>query len=394
MFWRFGSDELKPPRRRHGLVEQGVEPAVRPDQRRQRLDVRRPQLGVDPPVEHGLDDRVDAAQLLEHRGVGRVAGLGLAALRQAQLDEQDVAQLLRRADRELVADGGVDLALEPLDLGGELALQRRKRLLVEGDPGRLHAGEDRDQRELDLLEQPVHAVVVQRLVERRPDGDGGQGLEARDGRGRQAGGRGREHEVEALGDDVGDLLRPQRGVDEIGGDLGVEGDVERPGVRVFGEPRGEQRLDVVSHEPGANGLEEMAQGERGVRRRPLRPRGRPLRPRPARAASRRAAGGRRPRAPRRRPPARGATAPASPRGRCLRARCVPDPRSRPRARPSRRRSPPRSPRRAPRRPARSWRWRRWQGRRRRPSRHRRRRPRRSPSTAGATPGRRVRHRDR
>ena len=119
----------QPAGRRHGLVEQRVEPAVGADQRRQRLDVGGPELGVDPPLEDRLDHRVDAAQLLEHRRVGRVAGLRLAALRQPQLDEQDVAQLLGRADRELVADGGVDLGLEARDLGGELAFEGRQRRL-------------------------------------------------------------------------------------------------------------------------------------------------------------------------------------------------------------------------------------------------------------------------
>ena len=71
-----------------------------------------------------------------------------------------------------VADGRVDLALEPRDLGGELPLERRERVLVQGDAGRLHAGEDRDQRQLDLLEQPVHALIAHRLIERRPDGYG------------------------------------------------------------------------------------------------------------------------------------------------------------------------------------------------------------------------------
>ena len=107
-----GVRRRQPPGRRHGLVEQRVQAPVGPDQRRQRLDVGRAELGVDPPLEDRLDRRVDAAQLLEHGRVRRVAGLRPAALGQPQLDEQDVAQLLGRADRELVADGRVDLALE------------------------------------------------------------------------------------------------------------------------------------------------------------------------------------------------------------------------------------------------------------------------------------------
>ena len=70
----------------------------------------------------------------------------------------------------------------------------------------------------------------ERLLERRPDGERRQRLEARGRDGRQARGRRRQHEVEPLRDDVGDLLGPQRGVDEVGGDLGVEVDGERRGA--------------------------------------------------------------------------------------------------------------------------------------------------------------------
>ena len=164
---------------RHGLVEQRVEPPVGPDQVRQRLHVRRAQLRVGPPVQHQLDDRVDAAQLLEDRRVRRVAGLGLAALGQAQLHEQQLAQLLGAADGELVADDGVDLRLEAGDLGRELALEGGQRVLVERDAGRLHPGEDRDQRQLDLGEQALDALVAERLLERWADGERRRGPRGR-----------------------------------------------------------------------------------------------------------------------------------------------------------------------------------------------------------------------
>ena len=108
--------------RGHGLVERGVDTAVVGDERRQRLDVGGSKLRVGAPVENRLDGRVDVHELLEDRRVGRVAGLGLAALGQLQLAEQHVAQLLRGADGEFVADGVEDRSLEPGDLGCELAL--------------------------------------------------------------------------------------------------------------------------------------------------------------------------------------------------------------------------------------------------------------------------------
>src|SRR5258707_15387166 len=102
---------------------------------------------------------MDPRQLLENRRVGRVAGLGALALRQPQLLEQDVTELLRRADRELVPDGRVDLALEPADLGRELAIEDGERLEVDGNAVRLHPGEDRDERQLDLPEEALQALL-------------------------------------------------------------------------------------------------------------------------------------------------------------------------------------------------------------------------------------------
>ena len=113
MFWRFGSDDDSRPVDGDGLVEGRVEPAVGGDQGRQRLDVGRAELRVDPPLEELVDHRVGRPELLEHRGVGREAGLRPLALRQVQLEEQDLLELLRAAEVELVADVDVDLLLEP-----------------------------------------------------------------------------------------------------------------------------------------------------------------------------------------------------------------------------------------------------------------------------------------
>ncbi len=71
----------QPAGRRDGLVERRVQPAIRRDEVRQRLDVGRAELRVGPPLEQALDHRVGRAQLLEDRGVRRVAGLRPLALR-------------------------------------------------------------------------------------------------------------------------------------------------------------------------------------------------------------------------------------------------------------------------------------------------------------------------
>ncbi len=70
------------------------------------------QLAVlDDPVGYG----VLHGELLQNLGVRRVAGLGLADRRNAHLLEEDLAELLRGADVEGVADLLVDVLLQLLD---------------------------------------------------------------------------------------------------------------------------------------------------------------------------------------------------------------------------------------------------------------------------------------
>ena len=101
----------QPAGRCDGLVERRVEAAVGRQEHRQRLDIRRPQLRVDAPFEELVDHRVRRSKVLEHRGVGREARLRSPALRQVELEEEDLLELLRAAEIELVADVVVDLRL-------------------------------------------------------------------------------------------------------------------------------------------------------------------------------------------------------------------------------------------------------------------------------------------
>ena len=102
----------EPPGGGDGLLERGVQaPGGRVDEDRQGLDVGGAELGVDAPVEQHGDHGVRRAELLEHLGIGRVAGLGALAARQVQLVEEDLLQLLGAAQVELVADRRVDVLL-------------------------------------------------------------------------------------------------------------------------------------------------------------------------------------------------------------------------------------------------------------------------------------------
>ena len=84
------------------------------------------ELGELAPVEHARRQIVALGrQLLEHVGAGGIgAGLALLAAGQAHLVEQHLAQLLGRADVELMAGELVDLLLELGHALGEIVRQR------------------------------------------------------------------------------------------------------------------------------------------------------------------------------------------------------------------------------------------------------------------------------
>ena len=105
MFCRFGSVRRQPAGRGDGLVERGVDAAVVGDRLQQPVDGR-PQLGHVAVPQQVLEQRVLGlrVQPLQRVGVGGVAGLDPLGLRQAELVEQDLLQLLGRAEVELAAD--------------------------------------------------------------------------------------------------------------------------------------------------------------------------------------------------------------------------------------------------------------------------------------------------
>ena len=110
--------------RRDRLVERRVQSTIVGQQRRQRFDVRRAQLGVRPPLEQLVDHRMGRPQVFQYGGIGREAGLRPLAFRQVQLEEEDLLELLRAAEVELVSDIDVDLCLKARDLGPKLSRQK------------------------------------------------------------------------------------------------------------------------------------------------------------------------------------------------------------------------------------------------------------------------------
>src|SRR5919204_1964589 len=151
------------------LVEVRVHaPGLGVDERRERVGVRALELLHLAVIEDLLHDRMRLAELLEDLRVRRVATAHrTTAARELQLREQQVLQLLRRVDLELVSDGVVRLALDPRDLTRELARKRCQVRKVDADPGLFHLDEHVDERHLDLVEQPPQAELVEVTREER-----------------------------------------------------------------------------------------------------------------------------------------------------------------------------------------------------------------------------------
>ena len=105
MFCRFGSVRRQPAGGGDGLVERGVDAAVVGDRLEQAVD-RGLELGHVAVAQQVLQHRVAGLreQALQRVGVGGVAGLDPLGLGQAALGEQDLLQLLGRAEVELAAD--------------------------------------------------------------------------------------------------------------------------------------------------------------------------------------------------------------------------------------------------------------------------------------------------
>ena len=101
------------------LFRSSVEAAVVRDQLGEGVEIGRLELGHLAPLLDRGHDLVLVADRLQHAGVGGEAGLAAPLARQAELLEQDRRELLRGADRELLAGQLEDLVLELVDLLGD-----------------------------------------------------------------------------------------------------------------------------------------------------------------------------------------------------------------------------------------------------------------------------------
>ncbi len=148
--------------RRGGLVKGRVDPTgCGIDQVRQGVEISALQLAELPPALDQRDDLVLFTDLGEHPGVGRVAGLALPLPGQAELLEEHLADLLGRADRELVAGQLMDLLLDSAKLRCDLRPDGSEPVDVELEADPLHRVEHLDQGKLDVPEEVLEPHVLQ-----------------------------------------------------------------------------------------------------------------------------------------------------------------------------------------------------------------------------------------
>ena len=134
-----------------GLLERRVDTTVGTDQRRERVGVGAAQLLHLAIAQQVFDDRVLVGHLLERVGVGGRAGLRLLHRDEAELLEENRAELRRGVDVELLPRVRVDPMDEHLALLREVGRQGVEELAVDADAGRLHLRQHPHERELEAL---------------------------------------------------------------------------------------------------------------------------------------------------------------------------------------------------------------------------------------------------
>ena len=167
-FWRFGASLEMRPVVVASLLERRVDAAVGADERRQRVGVGAAQLLDLAVAQQRLDDRVLLGHLLQRVGVGRRPGLRLLHRREAELLEQDRAQLRRGVHVELLARVRVDLGLAAGGTASPSSLpsSSRKSTSMRMPACSIFAS-TADERPLEPLVEVGELARLQRLVERR-----------------------------------------------------------------------------------------------------------------------------------------------------------------------------------------------------------------------------------
>ena len=148
------------------------DPAIRGDRGVERLDDLA-QLGRLAMLQEEVEERmrVGLLQIGQHRGIRRVAGLRLAGLRQLQLVEQHLLQLLGRPEVHLAPDRRERLLGDGVGALGEVAGESRELVVRDGHAGQLHVGESQQGRQFDVGEDAVATLGGQLGTQCRGDSE-------------------------------------------------------------------------------------------------------------------------------------------------------------------------------------------------------------------------------
>ena len=141
--------------------------AHRIDELGQRVDVRRLELGQLAMLEDQSDDGMLLTQSFQRVRVSRVTGLRALADRQPQVLEENLRELLRRVQVELLPRDIFDFLLDRRELRTKLVLHLLEVGHVDGDALTLHIGEHAGERQLDLVEEIVDSKIAHLSLESR-----------------------------------------------------------------------------------------------------------------------------------------------------------------------------------------------------------------------------------
>ena len=160
-----------PGRRRRQRVGCMHAPRRRIDEAGQGVRVGRFQLGELAPVENARGEFIALlGEVFEHARRGRPrARRGLARAGKAHLAEQNVAELLWRAEVEAFAGELEDQRLEPRHVLREFARKAGQDGAVDGNAAPLHAGENLDQRPLQRLIDRAHMLGGKARLQDAPE---------------------------------------------------------------------------------------------------------------------------------------------------------------------------------------------------------------------------------
>ena len=150
-----------------GILEIRVDAPIVGDDFQKPVGIGGLELCQHPVIQHVFHDRVLAAQLFQHVGIGAPSGFGFLSVWQHQLVKQYLTELLRGQNVEFMSGQPANLLLQRGDAAVQTFTEIIERLAVNKETGLLHLSEHRAKRQFDVGKELGHALVFQLLTQRR-----------------------------------------------------------------------------------------------------------------------------------------------------------------------------------------------------------------------------------